>query len=498
MSTKINNGLFMGDVDAAQDADFLGLNGIELVVNCVPREMPNVFEGDGIQYFVWDMAEDPDATLFDLRNQDFVDLIAFIDGAMERSHSLLVHSMEGLSRSPCVMMSYLMAKYHWSLDKAFAFVKIKRADINPHPGYLDQLASLDAQLQAKHGGRVPPQKRCDWNPDFADPATDELVLVHTFLNVTSTAGSCDDNRARPKAKSKKSLLWLDLCPRLRKMHPEYDFSKLERPPSASYSSLAAGDGWVDLEVRRRGSIEARPVQDVDLTLTDDDEAEPAKPAQDSWDISYSDPGVGHDADPKSCRRALIASRDPCSVDDDDGRHGPRSSQRRGSKAPPGGDGNQHSPTQNEQQAPPRYLQHTKSSRNAKLVKLPQTVRRGSVPTKADALGDLLQRFKLDEDKAVRAPARLPVATKTKGPPPRPRTAPSTKTKASLMQNVIRAKGSVNAVNPATQPVHATSTRPRPRATPVYGWAEKKAPGTKKPEPKPTRQAGNRVTPAKWR
>ena len=49
MSTKLNNGLFMGDVDAAQDADFISLNGIQFILNCVPLEVPNVFENDGIK-----------------------------------------------------------------------------------------------------------------------------------------------------------------------------------------------------------------------------------------------------------------------------------------------------------------------------------------------------------------------------------------------------------------------------------------------------------------
>ena len=39
----------MGDVDSAQDAEFLGLNGITRVINCVPRQVPNIFQAEGIQ-----------------------------------------------------------------------------------------------------------------------------------------------------------------------------------------------------------------------------------------------------------------------------------------------------------------------------------------------------------------------------------------------------------------------------------------------------------------
>ncbi|KDO28281.1 hypothetical protein SPRG_06332 [Saprolegnia parasitica CBS 223.65] len=505
MSTKINNGLFMGDVDAAQDADFLSLNGIEFVINCVPREMPNVFEADGVQYLALDMAEDPSGRglLFDLRCQEFLDVVDFLESAMEESQSVLVHSMDGISRSPSVMMSYLMVKYQWSLDKAFEYVKMKRGDINVHPAYIEQLSSLDSQLQSKFAGRISRQKRSEWDPRHTDPNTDEIVLVNTFLNVASTAGAVDDDdreRRDLAAKTKKSLVWLDSCPRLRKMHPEYDFTKLERPPSASYSALVAGNGWVDtLEPARRRGVESRPIQDVDLSLTDDDdESEPAKPAADSWDISYSDPGVGHDADAKQYDT------------DDDGRkprHGSIPSHHiMASKAVAKRDeGNQqHSPTEapsSSSSGVPRYLQHTKSSRNAKLLVKPPLPRRGS--NKPDQLGDFLERVKLDED-ASRSSTTKPRPTKTKVPP-RPRTSPvSTKpttAKASLVQNVIRGKSSSNAVNPA---IHVTPAKPRRSApTPpvVYGWAEKKQVPTKKPDvvkPPSVRQASNRVTPAKWR
>ncbi|EQC40713.1 hypothetical protein SDRG_01785 [Saprolegnia diclina VS20] len=504
MSTKINNGLFMGDVDAAQDADFLSLNGIEFVVNCVPCEMPNVFEADGVQYLALDMVEDPSssALLFDLRSQEFLDVVDFLESAMEQSQSVLVHSMDGVSRSPSVMMSYLMVKYQWSLDKAFDYVKMKRGDINVHPAYLEQLSSLDSQLQIKFAGRISRQKRCEWDPRHTDPTTDELVLVNTFLNVASTAaGTDDDDRERRDlaAKTKKSLLWLDLCPRLRKMHPDYDFTKLERPPSASYSALVAGNGWVDtLEpVARRRGVESRPVQDVDLSLTDDDESEPAKPAADSWDLSYSDPGIGHDADSKQYDT------------DDDGRktrHGSIPSHHiMASKAVAKRDesNQQHSPTEAPSSGAPRYLQHTKSSRNAKLLVKPPLPRRGS--SKPDQLGDMLQRFKLDDDASrsstTTKPRTRPGPTKAKVPP-RPRTSPSsTKPKASLMQNVIRGKSSSNAINPA---IHVTPVKTRrnvPTPPVVYGWAEKKQGPTKKPDavkPPSLRQAGNRVTPAKWR
>ncbi|RQM21028.1 hypothetical protein B5M09_000187 [Aphanomyces astaci] len=252
----------MGDIDAAQDAEFLSLNGIEFIVNCVPREVPNAFEPEGIR----------------------------------------------------------------SLDKAYEFVKMKRPDIAPHNAYLDQLAMLDAQLQKKH--RASEKKRNEWDPLHTDPKTDELVLVNTFLNVTN--GIALPHDSAPRKLKKKQLVWIDLCPRMRKLNPHYDFTKLERPPSASYSSLSA---------------ESRAVHDVDLSLSDDEQERVTKD-EDSWDMSTSDPGLSHDAD---FDRPLSSDLSQ----------------------------NQHSPTDKTDEFKlsnnnhPRYLQHTKSSRNAKTIKAAQ-------------------------------------------------------------------------------------------------------------------------------
>ncbi|ETV97909.1 hypothetical protein H310_09228 [Aphanomyces invadans] len=438
MSTKINNGLFMGDIDAAQDSEFLSLNGIEFIVNCVPREVPNVFESEGIRYFACDMAEQPEGILFDLRNADFVDLIDFIDHAVQSSLSLLVHSLDGMSRSPCVMMAYLMSKYHWSLDKAYEYVKMKRPDIAPHNAYLDQLAMLDAQLQKKH--RAPEKKRNEWDPAHTDPKTDELVLVNTFLNVTN--GIALPHDSAPRKLKKKRLVWIDLCPHIRKGNPHYDFTKLERPPSASYSSLIAGNGWVDTEAApmsqrpstspaaSRVAMESRAVHDVDLSLSEDEEHERLTDPKedDSWDLSLSDPGMSHDTDFDKPLSSWVSARQvppPKSVQQPDKRvvhdsmplfdkqqqHEPEQPRQvfqpppmqhrssfpshhiKLSKAAPAAPAsyqlhddlsqNQHSPTEKPDADAfkssanrannnhPRYLQHTKSSRNAKTMKASQ-------------------------------------------------------------------------------------------------------------------------------
>ncbi|KAF0696801.1 Aste57867_12463 [Aphanomyces stellatus] len=604
MSTKINNGLFMGDIDAAQDAEFLSLNGIEFIVNCVPREVPNVFEQDGIRYMAIDMAEQPESILFDLRNEEFADLIEFIDHAMQSSLSLLVHSLDGMSRSPCVMMAYLMSKYQWSLDKAYEYVKMKRPDINPANGYLDQLSTLDTQLQKKH--RVSEKKRNEWDSAFADPKTDEIVLVNTFLNVTNGVALPHDapsSSSSRKAK-KKRLLWIDLCPHMRKLNPTYDFSKLERPPSASYSSLSAGNGWVDtMETSVAAPPPPRPATPaatavhasraaahhhhhhaphppiVDLSLSDD-EAERLSDAakeDDSWDMSMSDPGMSHDADFDKPHAAswlaepsLPTTRAPPSSSVQTANHppplvhrssfpsqhikksaptstmGPPAAATAGSAFPPPhhaspgllqkvktpladfvSQNQQHSPTDDsDNQHPvsslasqhPRYLQHTKSSRNAKTIKAAQgryampvvdDKLRQTPPPSSTARRQLSAKGEGLPLQETTTTTRLPTTARKQPAPARPKTAPppsaASRSNASMTSTRMTNNQQTTASASAKKKAPVAPKQPRPPPTKqgslnaMLGDSKKSAPppSTMSSTPDPFK-APRRASSAKWR
>lgn len=254
MSSKIKDGLFMGDMDAAQDADFLQLNGIMHIVNCVPRQMPNIFQQSlGLSYTPCDLEDVLRRPFFDLKSREFMHIVQLIDRALERTESVLVHSLNGINRSPSVMVGYLMVKYCWGLDKAHEFVMTKRPDMKLHESYIDQLCSLEAQIQESQPGRATERQLYEWSTHTADPKTDEVVLIHTFLNSTTAANAHDGPERRRNdmirrhrgAAVERRLTWIDQTPEMRKLHPSL-LVRPERPPNHSYSKMTAANGWVDL------------------------------------------------------------------------------------------------------------------------------------------------------------------------------------------------------------------------------------------------------------
>ncbi|GLE04384.1 hypothetical protein PINS_up015723 [Pythium insidiosum] len=288
MSSKIKDGLFLGDIDAAQDAEFLQLNGISHIINCVPRQVPNIFQQSlSLSYVSCDLEEVLRRSFFDVNNREFMGIVNLIDRALERTESVLVHSLHGINRGPSVIIGYLMVKYCWGVDKAYDFLLTKRPDIKPHESYINQLCTLESQLQTLHSkGRLSEQQLFEWHAHRAATDSDEVVLVHTYLN--SSSKSPDERTSlrsqeatkapRPHAdqRHQRRLTWIDQSTQLKKLYPSL-MIRPERPPNHSYSDMVPANGWVDLltptPMTKEGGVSARRSV-ADRDVGDDESGDP--------------------------------------------------------------------------------------------------------------------------------------------------------------------------------------------------------------------------------
>jgi len=79
---------------------------------------------------------------------------SFIEDAMRDPNArVLVHCMQGVSRSASVVAAYLMAAYGWTPQQAVAFVKSKRGAADPNSGFVAQLAEYGELLRRQSFGR---------------------------------------------------------------------------------------------------------------------------------------------------------------------------------------------------------------------------------------------------------------------------------------------------------------------------------------------------------
>jgi protein-tyrosine phosphatase len=70
----------------------------------------------------------------------------FINKAKSNNENVLVHCRAGHSRSPTIIMSYMMKYYNMTYDQAFGLVN-KQRKIAPNEGFVDQLKFYEKMLR---------------------------------------------------------------------------------------------------------------------------------------------------------------------------------------------------------------------------------------------------------------------------------------------------------------------------------------------------------------
>lgn len=242
MATRIKDGIFVADGESSQDGEFMEMSKISYVINCAGRQLPNMWAQHGIRYLTFSWEDDPSYRLFDGHDTGRCvvaeQICAFIDEALIAGESVLIHSLRGTGRAVACALAYLMHKYEWGLDKALAFIRGKRADAAPNPGFLKQLASLDRRLQRMRMRKIErlPQKRRrkaledaqtrlnEWDAaapriqafdtivdrDAEELVQDEEELVNSFFNAQSHVDVAKlRSAAHEMAHAATRLRWVD-------------------------------------------------------------------------------------------------------------------------------------------------------------------------------------------------------------------------------------------------------------------------------------------------
>ena len=84
--------------------------------------------------------------IFDAQDQTTNQVFEFIEDALNKAESVLVHSVRGQSRSSCVIASYIMRKYKWSLLKTLEFLNSRRPDLEIRATFIHQLSAYENRL----------------------------------------------------------------------------------------------------------------------------------------------------------------------------------------------------------------------------------------------------------------------------------------------------------------------------------------------------------------
>jgi len=132
--------LFLGDINAAENKEFFITNNITHVVDAMNLGEPQ--HNWLIKYLHIDILDIPSSNIF----KHFNNCYDFIDEGLKNG-VVLVHCMAGVSRSPTIVIAYLIKKFNMSFNTAYRIVLQHRSIIKPNYGFRRQLIYYNIMLQ---------------------------------------------------------------------------------------------------------------------------------------------------------------------------------------------------------------------------------------------------------------------------------------------------------------------------------------------------------------
>jgi protein-tyrosine phosphatase len=131
--SQITPNLFVGSLHESFDSDFLDANGITHILN-VAEEI-DIVERVGRTYRKISITDDDMSADINLILDQCMEFITLAHGS---KGVVMVHCLEGISRSVCVCLAYVIKILEWDSATALNDIRSFRNQIDPFPLYLEQ------------------------------------------------------------------------------------------------------------------------------------------------------------------------------------------------------------------------------------------------------------------------------------------------------------------------------------------------------------------------
>ncbi|KAL0960502.1 hypothetical protein HGRIS_005540 [Hohenbuehelia grisea] len=132
--------LYVGSMTAVNDRDLLRDAHVTHLVQVLDAPWIPLSEKDGFDCYRIAILDQSSA---DLRPH-LEAACNHIDRALRSGRSVLVHCQQGISRSPAIVIAYLIRNLGMSFDQAHTLLKRKRACIKPNSGFVKALQEWES------------------------------------------------------------------------------------------------------------------------------------------------------------------------------------------------------------------------------------------------------------------------------------------------------------------------------------------------------------------
>lgn len=143
VSVIIPSALYLGPCSAASSTPFLTTNSINQILSIGSTPSPKV---EGLTYHRLALNDSTSSSIIPTIDS----AIEIINNALKSNKGrgrILVHCSAGVSRSPTVVVGYLMKQQKMSLRAALGLVLRARTQASPNSGFLQQLKTLEVELR---------------------------------------------------------------------------------------------------------------------------------------------------------------------------------------------------------------------------------------------------------------------------------------------------------------------------------------------------------------
>ena len=135
---QITDKIYLGNEDTARDKEILSKLNISNILICAEGCEP--FFPNEFKYKILYIDDAIDENILSWLKEAF----EFIDSSI---NNIYIHCAMGISRSPTIVISYLMYKKKMKYEEAYDLVKEKRKVISPNSGFQEQLKKFEKILE---------------------------------------------------------------------------------------------------------------------------------------------------------------------------------------------------------------------------------------------------------------------------------------------------------------------------------------------------------------
>ncbi|UJR23192.1 hypothetical protein I4U23_026211 [Adineta vaga] len=139
--THIIDGLYIGSEFNAKNLEELSSEQIRSIVN-VTSHVP-LYHSEQFQYCQLPADDTQKQNLLEYFDQAY----SFIHKCLENNEKVLVHCVAGISRSPAIVIGFLMRYAKMNMNDAYDFVKKKRSIVSPNLNFMGQLLEYEKKLK---------------------------------------------------------------------------------------------------------------------------------------------------------------------------------------------------------------------------------------------------------------------------------------------------------------------------------------------------------------